>query len=99
MKNFYSMLKKLRYKYHWSIEGNQIVGKSSNGVVVNPVTAVAYELSNKQFLSNKKSTLKAAKCAGMARETCAQLYDASKATDNRGNVQVLRGRIRAALGL
>lgn len=99
MKNFYSMLKKLRYKYRWSIEGNQIVGKSSNGQLVNPVTAVAYELSQVRFPANKKSTLKAAKFVGMERDTCAQLYDASKATDNRGNVQVLRGRIRAALGL
>jgi len=98
---FYRMLRSTRNKYNWIInENNQIVGVSKNGVLVNPLTAVLHEISSvKVGRPNKKQTVRAAREAGFNSRLAEQLYDGSSALQNRGNAQVLRGRIREALGL
>lgn len=95
---FYNKLGGLS-EYDWKIEGRNIISVAEDNRVFNPVTAIALLSNVGTFLNNKKSTLKAATALGLPRAFAAQVYDASRGTSNRGNVQVVRGRIRSALGV
>lgn len=100
--DFYEALESISSQYNWEINDNQIVGsgRSRNQPHYNPVTALArsmrvYSASG----SNKRETLKAGTAMGLPREFTEQVYNATIGASNRGNAQVVRGRIRRALGV
>ena len=65
----------------------------------NPVTAVAYRSTGEVYGTNKRETLKAGKALGLTREFTNHVYNATTSVSNRGNTQVVRGKIRSALGV
>jgi hypothetical protein len=65
----------------------------------NPVTAVAYRHTGEVYGTNKRETLKAGKALGLTREFTSHVYNATAGVSNRGNTQVVRGKIRSALGV
>ena len=102
-KEFYSSLSSLPKSYNFGLEDNKITGRtkrgSARGVTFNPVTAVAYRATGEVYGTNKRETLKAGKALGLTRQFTSHLYDATTSVSNRGNAQVVRGKIRSALGV
>jgi hypothetical protein len=96
--DFYQSLGRLKKSFKWEVtEDNKIVG-TLNGNVYNPITAVAFTYGHKPVRNNKKETLKAARATGFG-NIAEQVYEAYSASNNRGNTQVVRGKIREALGV
>jgi len=92
--DFYKALSKLPRRYSWRMDGKTIVSSHrSVDETLNPVTAVAHNRGLGIFANNKKDTLKAGTALGLPRSFTTQLYDATKSSSNRGNTQVVRGRI------
>jgi len=85
----------------WEIDGkNAIVGlHKKTGIKLNPLTAVAFAGGAGEFMFNKRDTLKAGKALGLTRQFVEHAINASNSASNRGNVQVVRGKIRTALGV
>ena len=102
-KEFYSSLGSLpkTYNSRVSCSSNQITVTptrgNARGVTFNPVTAVAYQKTGSVYGTNKRETLKAGRALGLTREFTGHVYDASSSVFNRGNAQVVRGKIRSAL--
>lgn len=95
---FYDELYYLPQTYKFDVNGTQIIG--SHGIEsVNPVTAVAYRKTRVLYGNTKKETLKAGRALGLSSDFTSQVYEAAKGLYNRGNTQVVRGRIRSALGV
>ena len=98
---FYSTLSSLPSSYRFDVEGKTITGQvtrgSARGATVNPVTAVAYRTTGEGYGTNKRETLKAGKALGLTREFTSHVYNATTGVSNRGNTQVVRGKIRSAL--
>ena len=82
--------------YTWTLEGNQIVGTAKNGKTrgkkFNPLTAVC----RSSGLGNGTTT-QAAKKLGVTTSLKESIVGATTASSNRGNYQVLRGKIRQVL--
>ena len=97
--NFYKNLSSLKKKFKWELDNkNNIVG--TNGVFVyNPITAIASLVGYEPSTNNKRQTLKIARALGLEKGFAEQVYDASKCLANRGQAQIIRGKIRSALGL
>tara|TARA_Y100001938_G_C7971202_1_gene369424 strand:- start:123 stop:440 length:318 start_codon:yes stop_codon:yes gene_type:complete len=102
-KDFYQLLASLPTTYQFGVEDNTIVGTttrgSARGTTFNPVTALAYRHTGEVYGTNKRETLKAGRALGLTREFTNHVYDATKSSSNRGNAQVVRGKIRSALGV
>ena len=98
---FYLTLSNLPSTYHFGVEGKSIVGTTNRGtargVTFNPVTALAYRSTGEVFGTNKRETLRAGKALGLTREFTSHVYNATTGVSNRGNTQVVRGKIRSAL--
>lgn len=101
--DFYSTLAELPSTYQFYLRDKSIVGTTvrgaTKGVVLNPVTAVAYRQTGEVFANTKRETRRAARALGLTREFADHLYDATTGVSNRGNTQVVRGKIRSALGV
>lgn len=100
--DFYEMLSSISNQYDWRVQDdNTIVGFGRNrSQTVNPVTALARTLrAYNASGNNKRETLKAGTAMGLPREFTEQVYNATIGSSNRGNAQVVRGRIRSALGV
>jgi len=99
--SFYDMLTELPKCYSWTRENNNIVAKkirgTSKGTVFNPITAVASSRGLGTYMNNKKDTMKAGTQLGLPRNFTSTVYDATNARSNRGNTQVVRGRILSRL--
>ena len=96
---FYTALTRLPNSY-FSTEGQltgSITGGQYRGETVNPVTAVAYKETGTVYGTNKRETLRAGKALGLNREFVNHVYNATTGVSNRGNAQVVRGKIRNAL--
>ena len=65
----------------------------------NPVTVLAYRQTGEVYGTNKRETLKAGRVLGLTREFTTHVYNATAGVSNRGNTQVVRGKIRSALGV
>jgi len=102
-KEFYSSLQSLPSTYTFGVEGNSILGTTSRGsakgVSFNPVTAVAYRQTGQVYGTNKRETQKAGRALGLTRDFTNHAYAATTGSSNRGNTQVVRGKIRSALGV
>ena len=100
---FYCALDSLPGSYSFDVDGKAITGKtnrgSGRGVTFNPVTAVAYRSTGEVYGTNKRETLRAGKALGLTREFTSHVYNATAGVSNRGNSQVVRGKIRSALGV
>lgn len=98
---FYSTLSSLPTTYHFGVEGKSIVGSTNRGaargVTFNPVTVVAYRKTGEVYGNNKRGTQQAGRALGLTREFTNHVYDATTGVSNRGNAQVVRGKIRSAL--
>jgi hypothetical protein len=98
---FYTALAKLPNSY-FNTEGEltgSIAGGQYRGETVNPVTAVAYKATGTVYGTNKRETLRAGKALGLNRLFAETVYNATTSVSNRGNTQVVRGKIKSALGV
>ena len=100
--DFYQALSAAPANFSWAVgDSNTIVATKmrgkNGGETYNPVTAVASYLGAGSFGSNKRETIKAGNALGLPRAFTETLYSASTSASNRGNAQVVRGRIRSAL--
>ena len=100
---FYSTLASLPQSYQFDVEDNTIVGTSkrgkTRGVSFNPVTVLAYRQTGEVYGTNKRETLKAGRVLGLTRVFTTHVYNATAGVSNRGNTQVVRGKLRSALGV
>ena len=87
--------------YTWTLEGNQIVGTAKNGKTrgkkFDPVTAVCRSTGKGTFASTCKGKKQAATKIGLTATLANNVSSATQAKSNRGNYQVLRGRMRQVL--
>ena len=102
--DFYCALSDLPRTYNFAVDGNTITGTNTGrgtagGESMNPVTAVAYLVTGQVYGTNKRETLKAGKALGLSRQFTSHAYDAITSGSNRGNTQVVRGKIPSALGV
>ena len=99
---FYRKLSETSSTYSWEVSPSQSLtttGKrgKTRGVTLNPVTAVAYRQGKGVYASNKRGTQQAGKALGLTKTFTENLYQATTNQSNRGNSQVVRGKIRSAL--
>tara|TARA_Y100001963_G_C6645642_1_gene383142 strand:+ start:342 stop:662 length:321 start_codon:yes stop_codon:yes gene_type:complete len=100
--DFYDSLSSLPSYYSWDVtQSNTITCEGTRppvkGLNFNPVTALAYRLTGDMYGTNKRETLKAGKALGLTRQFTTHVYNATTSVSNRGNAQVVRGKIRSAL--
>ena len=97
---FYSRLSNIQ-GFKWTInEDNAIVGTHKRtGTQFNPVTALAASRGVGTFAQTKRDTLKAGAALGLPRMFVEHAINATNSANNRGNAQVVRGKIRSALGV
>lgn len=102
-REFYSALSNLPNYYDFNVENGNITGEirrgKSKGLSVNPITALATRLTGSSYGTNKRETQRAAKELGLTRDFTNHIYNAVTSVSNRGNTQVVRGKIRSALGV
>ena len=98
---FLAALAKLTKSYKWTVKDGNIRatnkdGKFQRGICVfNPITAVCRASRRGNF--STLGTAFASERLGIARNLSDNIRDAAEAKENRGYVQVLRGKIRAIL--
>jgi hypothetical protein len=102
--NFSEFINKLHgvsSSYHWDVENKKVVATirsgPNRGRTLNPVTALAHKSGFGFFNNTREETEFAASLIGLTRSTARSIYSATVGTNNRGNVQVIRGKIRSAL--
>gem|GEM_PF-1428763 len=85
--------------YRWSYEGNRVLGVARNGAdrgrTFNPITAMARTMRVGTFGNSRRETQRAARLLGLTPATATAILSVS----NRGNAQVVRGRVLETLGL
>jgi hypothetical protein len=100
-KEFIDRLYGLSSSYRWGVENKKVVAKiksgPNRGFTLNPVTALAHKCGFGFFKNNREETEAAASLIGIPRTTARNIYSATIGTKNRGNAQVIRGKIRSAL--
>lgn len=101
---FYKRLYNVSSSYHWHLnDNNKVVATIQSGphrgYTLNPVTALAHKCGFGVIEDTRDGTEYAASLLGLPRSLARNIYSATLATYNRGNTQVLRGRIRSALGV
>ena len=99
--DFLEKLNNVSSAYCWSINNNKVVAtiKSgpNRGKTLNPLTALAHKAGFGVFENNRDGTEYAGSVLGLDRKTTRSIYSAILGTNNRGNTQVVRGKIRSAL--
>lgn len=100
--DIYNKLYNISSSYHWDVdEDNKIVATIQSGpgrgFTLNPVTALAHKSGLGYFDNTREGTEYAATFLGISRDMARTFYSATLGTYNRGNTQVVRGRIRSAL--
>lgn len=98
---FFDKLHNVASAYHWGVEHNKVVATiqsgPSRGFTLNPITALAHKSGFGFFRNTREDTEFAASLLGISRNFARNIYSATLGTYNRGNTQVVRGRIRSAL--
>lgn len=98
---FYNALNELPQYYNFGVDGGKITGEvrrgNNRGTTVNPVTAVALRETGNVYGTNKRDTARAGKAIGLSTQFINHVYNATTGSSNRGNSQVVRGKIRNAL--
>jgi len=89
--------------YRWYLQGNKIRAKARNGKtkgqVYDPITAVARSTGHGDYGVNQRGRKAAGKANELTKTLTTNVVHATEATCNRGNYQVLRGKIRQALNV
>ena len=89
--------------YSWTLEGKTIVGTAKNGKTrgkkFDPVTAVCRSVGRGTYASTCSGKKKAATKIGLTTTLAENVSSATQAKSNRGNYQVLRGKMRQVLGV
>lgn len=100
-KEFYQKLSTLPSSYCFNLKDNKIVGTNTRrrDVEFNPITAVASNETGQVYRTNKRDTFRAAKAIGLTPNFTDHVYKATAGVSNRGNAQVVRGKIKSALGV
>lgn len=97
----FDKLSNLAGAYHWDINHNRVIATIQSGYykgfTLNPITALAHKSGFGFFNNNREDTEFAARLLGIPRSIARNVYSATLGTYNRGNTQVVRGRIRSAL--
>jgi len=101
---FILTLEKTTKAYRWSVNGkNQLLGVARNGAdrgrTFSPLTAVCRYTGNGTFRDTKRGQRSAARNLSVSTTLADNVVNAGKASSNRGNYQVLRGRMKLALGV
>ena len=98
---FYSALGSLPQYYNFDVDAGTIVGEvrrgNYSGSTVNPITAVALRETGTLYGTNKRETQRAGRAIGLSSQFVNHVYNATTGVSNRGNAQVVRGKIRNAL--
>lgn len=98
---FFNRLSNLSRSYHWDVSSNHVVATIQSGdykgFTLNPITALAHKSGFGFFNNTREDTEFAARLLGISRSFARNIYSATLGTYNRGNTQVVRGRIRSAL--
>lgn len=99
--DFLHRLENISTAYSWDIDHNKVVATIKSGphrgYTLNPVTALAHKSGLGLFDNNREDTVQAASLLGLSRKYARSIYSATIGSHNRGNSQVIRGRIRSAL--
>ena len=98
---FIDRLYNLSTSYHWTVDSdNKVVATirvdQTEGLTLNPVTAFAHK-SGFGIYDNTRDGTEHAASHWIPRTTARKIYSATLGTSNRGNTQVVRGKIRSAL--
>jgi phage terminase large subunit-like protein len=87
--------------YKWTVDNKQIVGTAKNGKTrgkkFDPVTAVCRSVGKGTYASTCRGKKQAASKIGLTDTLAKNVSSATQAKSNRGNYQVLRGRMRQVL--
>lgn len=99
---FFNKLSNIAEAYHWDVSDDKkvlatIQSGYYKGLTLNPITALAHKSGFGFFNNNREDTEFAARLLGISRSFARNIYSATLGTYNRGNTQVVRGRIRSAL--
>ena len=99
---FIDRLYSLSSAYHWTVDDhNKVVAKiqsgPNRGLTLNPLTALAHKSGYGVCDNTRDGTEYAASLLGVPRSVARNIYSATLGHTNRGNTQVVRGRIRSAL--
>ena len=99
--DFYVALGQLPQYYNFGVSDGSITGEilrgEYRGETVNPVTAVALRETGTVYGTNKRETQRAGRAIGLNSQFVNHVYNATTGSSNRGNAQVVRGKIRNAL--
>jgi hypothetical protein len=100
---FLMALSQTTKSYRWSVEGKDIVGTAKNGKTrgkkFDPLTAVCRSTGQGTYAYTCRGRKSAASKLGIGTTLASNVSQAAKAVSNRGNGQVLRGKIRQVLGV
>lgn len=98
---FFERLENVAHSYHWDVDGNRLIATIQSGwnrgFSLNPITALAHKRGFGLFNNTRDETEYAARLLGIPRRFARNIYSATLGTYNRGDTQVVRGRIRSAL--
>ena len=99
--DFFDRLYNVSSAYRWHFEGNKVVATIQSGphrgLTLNPITALAHKSGFGVHDNTRDGTEYAASLLGIPRKIARSVYSATLGSHNRGNTQVVRGKIRSAL--
>lgn len=99
--DFFNRLGNLSNAYHWDINNKRVTATIQSGPLrglqLNPITALAHKSGFGFFDNTRDETEYAARLLGIPRTFARHIYSATIGSHNRGNTQVVRGKIRSAL--
>lgn len=99
--DFFNRLYNIAYSYDWTVENRKVSATihsgPNKGLTVNPITALAHKSGYGIYEDTRDGTERAAAVLGIPRTFARSVYSATLGTNNHGNSQVVRGRIRSAL--
>tara|TARA_Y100000310_G_C20584036_1_gene764492 strand:- start:606 stop:923 length:318 start_codon:yes stop_codon:yes gene_type:complete len=100
---FLLALQKTKKSYKWHLRGNKIRGVARNGKdkgeTFDPVTAVSRYTGKGTYEVTQRGRKRAGKSTGLSTTLTHSVIHATDAKNNRGNSQVLRGRIKQILDI
>tara|TARA_B100001778_G_scaffold258519_1_gene218772 strand:- start:1316 stop:1642 length:327 start_codon:yes stop_codon:yes gene_type:complete len=100
--DFFNKLDNVAHSYHWDVTSNNKVVATirsgpNKGFTLNPITALAHKSGYGLIENTRDGSETAGSLLGMTRKQARNIYSATIGSHNRGNTQVVRGRIRSAL--
>lgn len=99
---FFDKLYNVSRSYNWTVnDNNKVVAKIQSGphrgFTLNPVTALAHKAGFGFIEDTREGAEYAASLLGLSRNVARYVYRATLGSENHGNTQVVRGKIRSAL--